>query len=338
MRDASLTLEALWVAACPDEAQKFFNFLTRTATTQIRRGAELQIMYGVAGEYALHEHNMDHLSGWRGSRPVRVGNAAWKQRQLDVYGELMAAVHRLRDYLEDMGAPSREFLIRVADAAADRWKQKDRGIWEIRGPERHFLHSKLMCWTALDRALDLVDILDAEDRISSWRNARKEVRMAILKQGWSDEAGYFRQAFDNDELDASSLMIPIVGFLDGDDPRVRSTVEAVGDHLTSENGLVFRYRNADHLGGREGAFLLCTFWYAHALALTGEVEQAREVLTSTSRFANDLGLMAEEVDPHTGDLLGNFPQAFSHIGLINAAWAIAEASGKNAGGDRPAAG
>lgn len=326
IRDASLTLEALWVAACPDEAQQFFDFLAGAAVRQLRDEGDLQIMFGVGGERDLSEHELPHLSGWRDSRPVRIGNGAWNQRQLDVYGELLSAVHRLRDQIGAFTPDTASFLADVADTALRRWQEPDHGIWEIRDEPRHFLHSKLMCWVALDRAVELAGSIGADgDRLSRWQEGRDQIRAAILKQGWSEEAGAFTQTFGGETLDASTLLIPIVGFLPADDPRVRATVEAIAERLSDPHGLVYRYRAADGLKGEEGPFLLCTFWLAHALALGGEVERAREAFERAAAFVNDLGLLAEEVDGATGELLGNFPQAFSHVGLVNAAWAIAQA-------------
>ncbi len=325
IRDASLTLEALWIAACPDEAYKFFDFLADTALTQVRAGRDLQIMFGVGGEHDLSERELPHLSGWRGSRPVRVGNGAWRQRQLDVYGEILGAAYQFSDQIKDFRPSTRQFLIAVADEAAARWRDKDSGIWEMRGERRHFLHSKLMCWVALDRAVMLGELLGAEHQVAEWSRERDTIRMTILEEGWSDTAGAFTQSFGSEDLDGSSLLIPIVGFLPATDPRVQGTIDATVERLTDENGLVFRYTADDGLRGGEGTFLLCTFWLAHALALSGKVERARETFERAVSFANDLGLLAEEVEPATGQLLGNFPQAFSHIGLVNAASAIHQA-------------
>jgi GH15 family glucan-1,4-alpha-glucosidase len=213
----------------------------------------------------------------------------------------------------------------VADAAAGRWRSVDQGIWEVRGEPRHFLYSKLMCWVALDRAIELAGTIDSADRVPAWTAARREVRAAILRDGWSDRAGAFTQSFGEEQLDASALVIPIVGFLPADDPRVLSTVDAIEQRLTDERGLVYRYRvqeTDDGLEGEEGSFLLCTFWLAQALALAGEHDRAVTVFERAAAYVNDVGLMSEEVDPSSGELLGNFPQAFSHVGLINAAWAI----------------
>jgi alpha,alpha-trehalase len=322
VRDASFTLEALWVAACPHEANSFFSFLAEAALTQIRGGTDLQIMFGIRGEHDLSERVLPHLRGWRGCRPVRVGNGAWNQRQLDVYGELLGAVYRLKDQLGKLDPETREFLAALVDTAATRWTQPDQGIWEIRGEPRHFLYSKLMCWVALDRGIRLANDLGAQDRLAHWCIIREEIRDAILTQGWSEKSQAFTQAFGQEDLDASALMIPIVSFLPGRDPRVLATIDAIATRLTDSQGLVFRYLAEDGLDGREGSFLLCTFWLAQAQALAGQLDNARKTFEHAAGFANDVGLLAEEVLPETGELLGNFPQAFSHIGLVNAAWAI----------------
>jgi alpha,alpha-trehalase len=325
VRDASLTLEALWVAACPDEAYWFFAWMAGAVAAQLRRGAGLQIMFGVGGEHDLSERTLSHLAGWRASRPVRVGNGAWNQRQLDVYGELLSAVRRLHGQLGELDEVTRHFLVEVADAAAAHWQEPDQGIWEVRGGPEHFLYSKLMCWVALDCAIELADMLDAHDRIEAWVATREQIRDAILERGWSEQARAFTQAFGSDDLDASALRIPMVGFLPATDPRVRATIDAIAERLTDTHGLVYRYRASDGLEGSEGTFLLCTFWLARALALAGEVERARVTFERAVAYVNDVGLLAEEVDPASGELLGNFPQAFSHIGLVNAAWSISQA-------------
>jgi GH15 family glucan-1,4-alpha-glucosidase len=355
VRDASFTIEALWVAACPDEANEFFDYVTTSAAGSLDGGGDLQIMFGIGGERDLTERELPHLEGWRHSAPVRVGNGAWNQRQLDVYGELLGAVYRLSDHLFDdasrrvgpmaapdkWGAPpdlapaTRRFFVQLADTAARRWEEKDQGIWEIRGEPRDFLYSKLMCWVALDRAVALAEQLDASDRVEAWKQSQDRIRETILTKGWSDQANAFTQSFGSDELDASNLMLPLVGFLPADDPRVLATINATEEHLTDERGLVYRYRSHDGLEGKEGTFLLCTFWLAQALAGAGEAARARAVFERAAAFVNDVGLLAEEVDPVGGELLGNFPQAFSHIGLVNAAWAISEAErrqGSPAGG------
>jgi GH15 family glucan-1,4-alpha-glucosidase len=337
IRDASLTMDALWVAACPTEAGKFFGFLADAAASQLRRGADLQIMFGVGGEHDLSERELPHLAGWRASRPVRVGNGAWDQRQLDVYGELLGAAQRLAEQLGELDPATQQFLAAAADMAASRWKEKDQGIWEIRGEPRDFLYSKLMCWTALDRAIALAPQLGAGGRVKEWATARDKIRAAILERGWNEQAAAFTQAFGSADLDASSLMLAITGFLPGDDPRVKATVDAIAARLTDKRGLVYRYLAHDGLAGEEGTFLLCTFWLAHAQALAGELDQATATFGRAIAAINDVGLLAEEVDPGSGEMIGNFPQAFSHIGLINAAWAIGQAQERAARGGPAAA-
>ncbi|MCB5272824.1 Trehalase [Arthrobacter sp. SO5] len=331
IRDASMTLQALWVAACPDEAGKFFQFLATAAAHQLASGKDLQIMFGVGGERELPERELAHLPGWRASAPVRVGNGAWNQRQLDVYGELLDAAATLPEYLADLAPDTRRFLADAADAAAARWRSADQGIWEVRGEPRHYLHSKLLCWVAVDRAITLAGLLGAPGRVPRWQEAREQIAESIRTEGWSDSANSFTQSYGSEDLDASALMLAIVGFLPADHPRMLATIEAIEQRLTDSRGLVYRYRAADGFPGEEGTFLLCTFWLAQALALGGRTQRAREVFERAAAFATDLGLMAEEVAPDSSELLGNFPQAFSHVGLVNAAWAISEAERQERG-------
>lgn len=327
LRDASFTMQALWVAACPEEAEGFFAFVT-AAAAHSGPSHPLQIMFGVGGEHDLSERVLPQLAGWRDSRPVRVGNGAWNQTQLDVYGEILDAAFRLRDQLGDLPPEIRFFLANLADAAAVQWRQTDNGIWEIRGEPQHFLYSKLMCWVALDRAIKMAGQLQAQVHVHRWAAAAEEVRTAILEQGWNAGVGAFTQHFGSDSLDAAALMLPIVGFLPGTDPRILSTVAAIEEQLVDDRGLVLRYRTEtgiDGLPGEEGSFLLCTFWLAETLALAGRLADAREVFDRAASYLSDVGLLAEEIDTETGQQMGNFPQAFSHIGLINAAWAIHQA-------------
>jgi GH15 family glucan-1,4-alpha-glucosidase len=331
IRDASMTLQGLWVAACPDEADRFFSFLSTAAATQLDRGMMLQIMFGVGGERDLSERQLAHLTGWRDSGPVRVGNEAWKQSQLDVYGALLDAAYTLREQLGDLDEPSRSFLVGAVNAAASRWREDDQGIWEMRGPARPFLHSKLMCWVALDRGLAMAAQLQPDDAtVDTWMAQRDELRHSILDNGWSETAGAFTQSFGSDDLDASVLCMAQVRFLPPDDTRLLATIDAIATGLRDDHGLIYRYRGDDGLGGPEGTFLLCTFWLAHAYAVTGQVELARETLARGAGYATDLGLLAEQVDPDTGELLGNFPQAFSHLGLVTAAQALADAENEAA--------
>ena len=327
VRDASFTMKALWVAACPDEAHEFFGFKT-AAAAHSRPEHHLQIMFGIGGEHDLSERILPQLSGWRGSGPVRVGNGAWAQPQLDVYGELLDAAFQLRHQLGEMEPATHEFLAALADAAASHWQRPDNGIWEVRGEPRHFLYSKLMCWVALDRAVRMADQLHAGHRVNEWSATAATIRTAILDQGWNAQIGAFTQSFGSPELDAAALMVPIVGFLPASDPRVASTVDAIIHGLSDSRGLVYRYKpesGVDGVTGIEGTFLLCTFWLARALADGGRLAEAREVFENAVSHVNDVGLLAEEIDSATGEQLGNFPQAFSHVGLVNAAWSIQQA-------------
>jgi GH15 family glucan-1,4-alpha-glucosidase len=331
VRDASFTLQALGRTACPAEAHHFFAWLAGATAESLHTGAELQIMFGIGGEHDLSERELPHLSGYRGSRPVRVGNGAWDQRQLDVYGELLDAAASFRDQFDELDEATLHFLADVADAAAERWRDDDEGIWEVRGGRKHFLYSKLMCWVAVDRAIGMAKVLGAADRVERWRRVREEIRRAIFEQGWNDAAGAFTQSFGSADLDASALMMPIVGFIEPDDSRMLATIDAIDGRLTDDRGLVYRYRSHDGLDGEEGTFLLCTFWLAQAQAMAGRLDDARATFERAAGYANDIGLLAEEVDSATGELLGNFPQAFSHIGLVNAAGAIASAEARQAG-------
>jgi len=288
-------------------------------------------MYGIGGEHDLSERELGHLRGWRDSTPVRVGNGAWSQVQLDVYGELLNSLWLYREHLGTLHPEIRAFVADLADTAAARWKEPDQGMWEMRGEPRHHLSSKVLCWTALDRAVRLAPQLGDYAKVDEWTAARDEIHAAVLERGWSQACGAYAQAFDSDEMDAAALLMPILGFLPAGDERMRATIDAIAEHLT-EDGLVLRYRNeeglnADVLTGEEGTFVICSFWLVTALSQAGEVERAEQLFDSLVSHANDLGLIAEEIDTAHGELLGNFPQAFSHIGLIVAANAIDQARG-----------
>ena len=328
IRDSSLTIEALYVGTCSDEAEEFVSFMTSSAGGRAGEGS-LQIMYGIGGEHDLSERELPHLRGWRGSRPVRVGNGAWDQVQLDVYGELLNSLWLYREKLGDLHPEIQAFVADLADTAARRWMETDSGMWEMRGEPRHHLSSKVLCWTALDRAVKLAEQLGDYAKTEEWEAARDEIRAAILEHGWSEKKQAFAQSFDSDELDAAQLLMPILGFLPATDKRMRSTIEAIASELT-EDGLVLRYRNdeglnADGLTGEEGTFVICSFWLVSCLAKAGELQRAEDLFEQLAGYANDLGLLAEEIDTANGEQLGNFPQAFSHIGLITAAWEIDKA-------------
>jgi GH15 family glucan-1,4-alpha-glucosidase len=331
IRDASLTLEALYIGACSDEAEEFVSFMTSSAGGRASERS-LQIMYGIAGEHDLTERELPHLRGWRDSAPVRVGNGAWGQTQLDVYGELLNSLHLYRDRLGDLHMEIQEFVADLANTAARRWRETDAGMWEMRGETRHHLSSKVLCWVALDRAIELAPALGIHADVGRWTTERDAIREAVLTRGWSEGRQAYAQSFDSDDLDAAQLLMPILGFLPATDERMHSTIDAIADGLT-EDGLVLRYRNeeglnADGLTGEEGTFVICSFWLVSALAKAGEIDRAERLFDKLVSYANDLGLLAEEIDTATGELLGNFPQAFSHIGLITAAWEIDKARGR----------
>ncbi len=332
IRDASLTMEALYIGSCPDEAEDFISFMTSSAGGGAGDDYALQIMYGIGGEHDLSERELPFLRGWRDSAPVRVGNGAWDQVQLDVYGELLNAMHLYADKLGELHPEIQRFCADLADTAARRWHERDAGMWEMRGEPRHHLSSKVLCWVALDRAVKLADRLGEYGKPDQWRAAADEIREAVLTRGWSEAKQAYAQSFDADELDAAALLMPMVGFLPATDERMRSTIEAIARELT-EDGLVLRYLNdeglnADGLTGEEGTFVICSFWLVCALALAGEVERAEALFDQLASYANDLGLLAEEIDTANGELLGNFPQAFSHIGLIVAAAQVDEAKAR----------
>ena len=319
LRDGSLTLKALWVAACPDESERFFEWITTSAGAAIA-GDHIQIMFGVEGEHDLTEHELPHLAGYRDSAPVRVGNDAWSQKQLDVLGEVLESAWILHERLGELEPLTQAFLASLADRAADSWTEKDAGIWEGREGERDYLTSKLMCWVALDRAVKLAPQLGDHARPERWAAARDEVRTAILERGWSESAGAYSGAFGSDHLDAGVLLMPIMGFLPADDERMAATIDAI-EHELARDGLVQRWTGS----GDEGAFVICSYWLSMCRALAGDLDRAIEIFEAVTSHANDLGLLAEEIDIRNGELLGNFPQGLSHIGLVNAAWAIQQA-------------
>jgi len=321
LRDLSLTMRSLWLAACPDEPARLFGWLAGSAGHV--RDELVQIMYGVEGERDLTEHVLEHLAGYRGSAPVRVGNEAWKQVQLDVFGEVLDAAYLLRDQIGEFTAAAQQLLVALADQAAGTWEQADAGMWEARDARRHYTSSKVMCWLALDRAIHLAPRLGSGAETGAWAQAREAVRGAVLERAWSQRAGAYTGAFGSDDLDASVLLLPLVGFLPATDERMRATVEAIERELGS-GGLVRRWPS-DSSG-----FLICTYWLVECLVLMGESDRARALFESATEHGNDLGLLAEEADLKTGELLGNYPQAFSHVGLINAAWRLGQSTAERA--------
>ncbi|HEV3230249.1 MAG TPA: glycoside hydrolase family 15 protein [Solirubrobacteraceae bacterium] len=314
VRDSSFMLWGLYTLGFDWEANDFFYFIADVAEGE----EELQVMYGVDGERRLDERILEHLSGYEGARPVRVGNAAYNQRQHDVYGTVLDSVFlhtKSRDQMPERVWP---ILVRQVECALEHWREPDRGIWEVRGEPKHFTSSKMMCWVAADRGARLARLREDAEKVEQWQAAANEIHDDICKNG-VDERGVFTQHYDTDALDASLLLMPLVRFLPPGDERVRKTVLAIDQELT-EHGLVLRYRTDetdDGLKGTEGAFAICSFWLVSALAEIGEARRARELCEKLLGYASPLDLYAEEIDPRSGRHLGNFPQAFTQLALIN---------------------
>lgn len=318
LRDATFVLYSLINAGFVEEAKSWREWLTRAVAGS---PGELRIMYGLGGERRLTELELPWLAGYEGSAPVRIGNAASEQHQLDVYGEVLDSLHIARKH----GATVDENTWRIEQALVGflehDWVNPDEGIWEVRGPRQHFTHSKVMAWVALDRAVKAVERFGCSGPVERWRALREKIHRDVCEKGYDDELGSFVQAYGSKRFDASLLMIPLVGFLPSSDPRVAGTVKAIEEHLMHD-GFVLRYdtgTGVDGLSPGEGVFLTCSFWLADNYALAGRLDEARALFERLLSIRNDVGLLAEEYDPASRRMLGNFPQAFSHVGLINTA-------------------
>jgi GH15 family glucan-1,4-alpha-glucosidase len=322
LRDASFTLQSLMIAGYTDEAAAWRDWLLRAVAGS---PSEMQTMYGPAGERRLPEWEADWLPGYEGSRPVRIGNAAVEQFQLDVYGEVMDALHQARRAGIDNDGPSWAFQRELMRFLTDAWREPDEGIWEVRGPRRHFTHSKVMAWVACDPAVEAVEAYGRDGPVDEWRATRDEIHAEVCREAWSAERGSFVQYYGATEVDAALLQMALVGFLPVDDPRVVATVDTIR-HDLCENGLVRRYRDdrpeVDGLPAGEGAFLACSFWLVDNLAMLGRHDEAVEMFERLLALRNDVGLLGEEYDTAAGRLVGNFPQAFSHVALVNAAYGL----------------
>ncbi|HVB14266.1 MAG TPA: glycoside hydrolase family 15 protein [Candidatus Dormibacteraeota bacterium] len=317
LRDSAFLLYALQLLGYQEEAANFIAWLERIHDGHPDR---FQIMYGIDGRTDVAESELSELDGYQGSRPVRTGNGAADQKQLDVYGEVLDSAYLYLRFGKAKAAPMRSTLVAMVDQAMEEWGEPDSGIWEMRGGPQQFVYSKLLCWVALDRGIRLSRELKVDQpQKERWIWAREQVRHTILTRGWSDKLGAFRQVLDEDHLDATSLMIPLLRFLPPLDPRMRQTVRTIQRDLTDENGFVYRYRRDDGLGTSEGTFFLCSFWLVDNLALQGQIVPAQDLFERLTAHGNDLGLFSEELDPDSGELLGNFPQAFTHLAIVNAA-------------------
>ncbi len=337
IRDAAFTLYGLLRIGFTDEAAGFMKWIEARAG-ELNPDGSLQIMYGIDGRHQLTEESLEHLEGYKGSKPVRIGNGAFGQLQLDIYGELMDSVYLYNKY----GAPiSYDFWVhlrRLTNWVADNWQRQDEGVWEVRGGQQHFVYSKLMCWVAIDRALRLADRRSFPADRERWHQVRDQIYEEIMDRGWSDSRQAFVQSYGSDALDASNLMMPLVFFMSPSDPRMISTLDAINRSPEQgglvSNSLVYRYnvnRTEDGLSGDEGTFNICTFWLVEALTRAGRVErhrlnEARLMFEKMLSYANHLGLYAEETG-HSGEALGNFPQAFTHLALISAAFNLDRALG-----------
>ncbi len=326
VRDSTFALWGLYTLGFDWEANDFFYFLADMADTD----GGVQVMYGVAGDRVLTERTLDHLSGYEGSRPVRVGNAAFEQHQHDVWGAILNSFYlhtTSRDRLDDR---MWRILSSLVEQAIEQWREPDRGIWEVRGEPRHFTSSKVMCWVAADRGARLAHLRGEPEVAARWQAAADEIRADVLAHG-VDARGVFTQHYDTTDLDASLLLLPLVRFLPADDPRIRATVLAIADELT-EDGLVLRYRTEgtdDGLDGAEGTFTICSFWLVSALVEIGELPRGRRLCERLLSLASPLDLYGEEIDAETGRHLGNFPQAFTHLALINAVMHVIDAEGRH---------
>jgi len=322
LRDATFTLYAFGALGYTEEAHAFTHWLRRLSFSS---GDDLQIMYGIRGERDLVERELPHLSGYCDSRPVRIGNGAARQKQLDIFGEVLDCIHFFRRQGgfersdEELDGPLWDMMRTLVEYVCSHWQEPDNGIWEMRGAPRHFLYSKVMCWVALDRAIRAAQELHLEADLTRWCFIREQIRTDILERGYNTRLGAFTQAYDDTALDAANLLLPLVGFISPDDPRMRSTVERIIEHLTDEQGFVYRYNSCDGVAGSEGTFTICTFWLVDNLAMQGRVTEARALFERLLTYAGRLGLFSEEIDSQENMALGNYPQAFSHIALINSA-------------------
>ncbi len=318
IRDSAFTLASLAELGYVAEADGFRRFVERSAAGSAQ---ELQVMYGVGGEHRLTEHELEDLEGYRGVGPVRVGNAAYAQTQLDVYGALLEIAWRWHQRGHSPSEDYWKFLVELVETASRCWTEPDRGIWEVRGEPRHFVQSKVMCWVALDRGISLALATGRTARVHEWTRTRDGIRAAVMTHGYNQERTSFVQAFGTTEMDAALLLLPNAGFVDWADERMVGTVAAIRTDL-EEDGLILRYRTADGLEGGEGRFLCCSFWMAECLARQGQSDEARAIFDKACGASNDLGLFSEEYDPATGLMLGNFPQGLTHLSHIEAALAL----------------
>ena len=327
IRDASFTVQALYHLGHVKESKEYYKWI-ENIILEAKDPSKILIMYPLNQGTSLEERVLENLSGYKNSSPVRIGNQASKQKQFDIYGELINAIYETTRHGESISHKTWKFIERIVDYVCQLWTIEDSGIWEIRGGLRHFVYSKLMCWVAIDRALKIAELKKIKAPLDNWTKVKEEIKNLILDKGFNKKLNSFVQSFDSESLDATSLLIPLMNFLPPEDPRVQGTIDATLKWLVTKDGLVFRYKAEDGLPGSEGNFIICSFWLVKALALSKRVEEAERIFNNILKHVSPLGLLAEEIDPETSKQLGNFPQAFSQIGLINSALYLGLAKGR----------
>ena len=334
IRDSAYTIQALYHLEHIDESEDFMmwvnNLLKRDSDP-----SNIQIMYPIHQDIELNEKILEYLSGYKNSSPVRIGNNAYNQKQLDIYGELINAIFDTARYGMDISDDTWALIKDLVDYICEVWNTKDQGIWEVRDEPRHYIHSKLMCWVGVDRGIKIATKKEPEMSFNKWEKTREEIRSAILEKGFNKKLNSFVQYYNSNAIDATSVLIPQMGFLPYDDPKIQGTIDAVMENLMTENGFLYRYKNEDGLPGDEGCFALCSFWLVDSLTLSGRLDEAEDIFVKVLQQISPLGLLSEEIDPVTKSQLGNFPQAFSHIGLINSALYINIAKGCEHKGPKP---
>ncbi len=328
IRDSSFVLWAFHSIGHDETEELYVNWLT---SIYYLTAQNLQVMLGISGERDLKEMTLDHLEGYKKSSPVRVGNAAWEQFQLDVYGITLDAIYFSHKHRGKLTQKVYDFIVKlIIQGVEDDWNKPDSGIWEVRGEQKHFVYSKMWCWVALDRAIRIAQSLGMTDDVSKWTILRDKIKDTILERGWDGTVNSFVRSFGSTELDAANLLMPQVRFIDGRDPKMIATLDATMKSLLQNGKFLYRYRADDGLPGNEGAFLICSFWLVSCLTFAGRLDEAEKLMDSLVQYSNHLGLFSEAIDPNTGEMLGNFPQAFTHMGFITAANSLTSAMEKRA--------
>ncbi|MFB6212341.1 MAG: glycoside hydrolase family 15 protein [Candidatus Magasanikbacteria bacterium] len=325
IRDSSFTLQALINLGYTKEVMSYMDYLLDICRECTIDG-EFKILYGVDESSNLEEKTLDHLEGYKNSRPVRIGNEAYNQDQWDIYGAVIDTVWKLSNSKDsyEMKNKTWKLINSLANNVVNIWNQPDEGIWETRGQKKHFTHSKVMCWVALDRALKLADKHNKKGEKERWKKEKRKIKEAVFQKGWNRKKESFTQSFNSENLDASLLLMPELGFIDGENPKMISTIKKIRKELGAGNGLIYRYKNEDGLPGKEGAFFLASFWLVDALCFADKKKEAEKIFKKLIDYSNHLNLYSEEIDPNNKNFLGNFPQGYTHIGLINSAFYLSQ--------------